>query len=111
MANPVTADAFGLLRPRLFGIAYRMLGIPADAEDVLQDAWLRWQQADHERIQCSEAWLVSVVTCLSIDRLRRSMAQGELPLPVRSTHVLSRVHDAFASAAKGPGKVLLVPGP
>jgi len=39
-------DLFQSLRPRLFGIAYRMLGIRADAEDVLQDAWLRWQGAD-----------------------------------------------------------------
>ena len=41
-----TTDPFTTLRPRLFGIAYRMLGVRADAEDVLQDAWLRWSRTD-----------------------------------------------------------------
>lgn len=48
---PTPADPFAALRPRLFGIAYRMLGTRADAEDVLQDAWLRWSAADHAALQ------------------------------------------------------------
>ena len=56
-------------RPRLFGLAYRMLGSRADAEDVVQDAWLRWQQAD-PAIRTPEAWLVTATTRLAIDRLR-----------------------------------------
>jgi RNA polymerase sigma-70 factor (ECF subfamily) len=71
------ADPFAALRPRLFGIAYRMLGIRADAEDVLQDAWLRWSDADHAALQSAEAWLVTVVTRLSIDRLRAAKAERE----------------------------------
>jgi RNA polymerase sigma-70 factor (ECF subfamily) len=58
------------LRPRLFGIAYRMLGGVADAEDVVQEAFLRWRQLD-ERPRSDDAWLVSVTTRLAIDRLRR----------------------------------------
>ena len=70
-------ELFQSLRPRLFGIAYRMLGIRADAEDVLQDAWLRWQAADHATLQSGEAWLVTVVTRLAIDRLRAAKAERE----------------------------------
>jgi len=70
-------DDFAALRPRLFSIAYRMLGTRADAEDVLQDAWLRWHGADQAALQSSEAWLVTVVTRLSIDRLRAAKAERE----------------------------------
>src|SRR3954467_15084301 len=52
-------ETFHRLRPRLFGIAYRMLGTRADAEDVLQDAWLRWEAADRALLQSDEAWLVT----------------------------------------------------
>ena len=72
-----SADAFAALRPRLFAIAYRMLGTRADAEDVLQDAWLRWHRADHAALQSAEAWLVTVVTRLAIDRLRAAKAERE----------------------------------
>ncbi len=68
---------FSSLRPRLFSIAYRMLGIRADAEDVLQDAWLRWSAPERAQLQSDEAWLVSVVTRLSIDRLRAAKVQRE----------------------------------
>ena len=68
---------FTALRPRLFSIAYRMLGIRADAEDVLQDAWLRWSDPGRGPLRSDEAWLVSVVTRLSIDRLRAAKVQRE----------------------------------
>ena len=75
--TPRAPDDFGALRPRLFAIAYRMLGSRADAEDVLQDAWLRWHGADRQALQSSEAWLVTVVTRLAIDRLRAAKAERE----------------------------------
>ena len=78
MTAPAETSSFDALRPRLFGIAYRMLGVRADAEDVLQDAWLRWREADHASLQSAEAWLVTVVTRLSIDRLRAAKSQREL---------------------------------
>jgi RNA polymerase sigma-70 factor (ECF subfamily) len=70
-------DAFLRLRPRLFGIAYRMLGIRADAEDIVQEAWLRWQNGGSLEARNGEAWLVTVVTRLSIDRLRGAMTERE----------------------------------
>lgn len=68
-------DTFTRLRPRLNGIAYRMLGSAAEAEDVVQDAWLRWHEAEQARLDSSEAWLVSVTTRLAIDRLRAAQVQ------------------------------------
>ena len=68
--DPQTA-LFQQYRPRLFGLAYRMLGTPSDAEDVLHDAWLRWHSQDTEALDDAEAWLVTVTTRLALDRLRR----------------------------------------
>lgn len=70
-------DPFDALRPRLFAIAYRMLGTRADADDVLQDAWLRWHQTDRAAVQSAEAWLVTIVTRLAIDRLRAAKTERE----------------------------------
>ena len=64
-------------RARLFGIAYRMLGAPADAKDVLHDAWLRLQAQDLDRLDDPGAWLVTVTTNLSLDRLRKAKAERE----------------------------------
>ena len=64
-------------RARLFGLAYRMLGSRADAEDVLQDAYLRWHGTDKSSVRSSEAWLTTTVTHLSIDRLRKAKVERE----------------------------------
>ncbi|MBN3796371.1 RNA polymerase sigma-70 factor [Burkholderia sp. Ac-20392] len=76
----MTADdarTFQALRPRLQKIAYRMLGSVADAEDIVQDVWLRWHDAARDRIDNTEAWLVSVTTRTSIDRLRAAKIRRE----------------------------------
>lgn len=72
--DPATL-AFQQHRPRLQGIAYRMLGSVAEAEDVVQDAWLRWHEAAPDVPANAEAWLVTVTTRLAIDRLRASKVQ------------------------------------
>ncbi|WP_278652467.1 RNA polymerase sigma-70 factor [Pandoraea pnomenusa] len=64
-------------RPRLHAIAYRMLGAVAEAEDVVQEAWLRWYGTDRLSVQNAEAWLVAITTRLSIDRLRAAKAERE----------------------------------
>jgi len=66
---------FDRLRPRLHGIAYRMLGSVADAEELVQDVWLRWHETDAEGLANAEAWLVTVTTRLAIDRLRAAKIQ------------------------------------
>jgi RNA polymerase sigma-70 factor (ECF subfamily) len=74
--DPQTA-LFQQHRPRLFGLAYRMLGTPSDAEDVLHDAWLRWDAQDVDALDDAEAWLVTVTTRLALDRLRRAKTERE----------------------------------
>ena len=69
------AQIFRSHRPRLFALAYRMLSSKSDAEDVLQDAYLRWHGVDIDTVESSEAWLVTVVTRLSIDYLRKAKAE------------------------------------
>ncbi|HRH41502.1 MAG TPA: RNA polymerase sigma-70 factor [Pyrinomonadaceae bacterium] len=70
-------EVFRQYRVRLFGIAYRMLGTNSDAEDILQEAYIRWHQANVDEIETPEAWLVTVVTRLSIDRLRKASNERE----------------------------------
>jgi RNA polymerase sigma-70 factor (ECF subfamily) len=70
-------DVFEAHRPVLMGVAYRMLGRVADAEDVVQEAWLRWSAADRTEVREPRAYLVRVTTRLAIDRLRQVKARGE----------------------------------
>jgi RNA polymerase sigma-70 factor, ECF subfamily len=64
-------------RSRLHGVAYRMLGSRSDAEDIVQDAYLRWHRAPTDEIRSPEAWLITTVTRLSIDRLRQAKTERE----------------------------------
>ncbi len=82
------ASVFTELRPRLFGIAYRMLGSAAEAEDVVQEVWLRWQDADRDAVQSPPAFLATIATRLSINVARSARARREsyigpwLPEPI-----------------------------
>lgn len=89
-------------RARLWRVAYRMLGSRDEADDAVQDAYLRWHRADVNEIQAPKAWLVATVTRLCIDRLRKLRAEREtytgpwLPEPlVENT----------AAAADGPAEL------
>src|SRR5690606_3407245 len=75
--DDTVTDAFEEHRPVLLGVAYRMLGRVADAEDVVQDAWLRWAHGDRSEVREPRAFLVRVTTRLAIDRLRQIKARGE----------------------------------
>lgn len=65
-----TTALFAAERPRLIGLAYRLLGSVADAEDVVQEAWVRWDRTDRAVLINPQAWLTTVVSRLGIDRLR-----------------------------------------
>jgi RNA polymerase sigma-70 factor (ECF subfamily) len=86
--DTVDAGRFEAARPRLTGRAFRILGVLADADDVVQDAWLRWCATDRTAIENPDAWLNTAVTRLAIDRLRRRKRDEEryvgpwLPSPV-----------------------------
>ncbi len=83
-----TVERFEEHRDLLIGVAYRILGSAADAEDVVQEAWLRWSGVDADVVEDDRAYLIRVTTRLSIDRLRRIGARREsyvgewLPEPV-----------------------------
>jgi RNA polymerase sigma-70 factor, ECF subfamily len=71
LASPAArAAVFEENRRRLFGMAYRMLGVASDAEDLVQETYLRWHQADVSNVRTPEAWLLTVISRMSIDRLR-----------------------------------------
>ena len=84
----VSLTAFEKVRNRLFGLAYRMLGSRADAEDVVQEAYIRWHQTSRDTVDNPEAWLVTTTSRLAIDRLRRLKVEREaytgqwLPEPI-----------------------------
>jgi len=74
----MSGDAFEACRPRLLGIAYGLLGELTEAEDAVQDAWLRWDQAEGDAVRTPEAFLVTVTTRLALDRLRSARARREI---------------------------------
>ena len=92
-SKPREGDPIAPYRPRLLGLGYRMLGSRSDAEDVVQDAYLRFIGADD--VRNPEAFLVTIVTRLCLDRRKSAKAQREiyvgpwLPEPVFDTDGLS----------------------
>jgi RNA polymerase sigma-70 factor (ECF subfamily) len=86
--GPSSLTTFNEHRSLLFSIAYRMVGSVADAEDVLQDAFIRWQQTPHDAIRSPRAFLVTIVSRLCINHLQTARVQREeyvgqwLPEPV-----------------------------
>ncbi|MEE2946471.1 MAG: sigma-70 family RNA polymerase sigma factor [Pseudomonadota bacterium] len=89
-ANTDPNDIFLSQRPRLFAVAYRMLGAVSDAEDALQEAFLRWQRTETAAVEDPKGFLTKVVTNLCLDQLRsarhkRELYPGEwLPEPIVS---------------------------
>jgi RNA polymerase sigma-70 factor (ECF subfamily) len=86
-------EVFNTDRPLLFSIAYRMLGSASDAEDVLQDAWLRYRSADERAIRSPKAFATTIVTRLCLDRLKSARVAREkyvgpwLPEPILTSEV------------------------
>jgi len=71
------AAAFEANRSLLTGVAYRMLGSVSDAEDMVQEAWLRWTRADVAAVETPRSWLITVVSRLCLDRLKSARVQRE----------------------------------
>lgn len=115
MVDPV--PVFEVHRARLFGLAYRMLGSASDADDVLQEARVRWLAVDHDAVANAEAYLVTIVSRLALDQLGSARARREvyvgpwLPEPIATApgvdahdlslaflHVLERLTPAERAA-------------
>jgi RNA polymerase sigma-70 factor, ECF subfamily len=74
---PVDAASFEAVRPRLFGIAYRTLESAADADDVVQDAWIRWQGADRDQVRDAAAFLATTTKRLALNVAQSARARRE----------------------------------
>lgn len=113
------AEIFESHRPRLFGIAYRMLGSRAEAEDLLQDAYLRWHGSDRTNIQSAAAFLVTITTRLCVDRLRalkqeraryagpwlpEAIADDRIPSPEMQHELVDDVSGAFLAVLECLGR-------
>ena len=107
-------EVFEALRPRLMGVAYRILGSVTDAEDVLQDAWMRWSRTDAEGVVNPEAYLVTVVGRQAVDQLRQVKRRREsytgpwLPEPVMNEPDPAMDPEAAAELADSLSMALLV---
>ena len=94
MSPDAATQTFEPLRRRLMGLAYRMLGSVADAEDVVQDAWLRWYAAERDAVRDPAAFLHRIVARLCLDRMKSAQARREtyigpwLPEPVLDAEAL-----------------------
>ncbi len=75
--EPEALSLFNALRPRLSRIAYRMLGSVAEAEDMVQEDWLRWAGVDHAGVKDAEAYLVRLVSRLCLDQMKSARARHE----------------------------------
>lgn len=110
----ISVEEFLRHRSLLFGMAYRMLGRVSEAEDVVQETWLRWQEADQAAVRSPRAWLASVVTRLGIDRLRAASRQREqyygvwLPEPLLEDTAPSAASAAEKSDALGMAFLMMV---
>jgi RNA polymerase sigma-70 factor (ECF subfamily) len=101
VTTQTATDVFEEHRPLLVGVAYRMLGRVADAEDVVQDAWLRWSRADRAEVREPRAYLVRITTRLAIDRLRQVQKRGEAYVgPWLPEPYLTEFGDAAPDAAE-----------
>jgi RNA polymerase sigma-70 factor, ECF subfamily len=113
-SDRVGLEVFQRLRPRLMGLAYRILGSVADAEDALQDAWMRWDRVDLAELDNPEAYLTTVVGRVSLDHLRRVQARREtypgpwLPEPVGGRPDPDRDPEAAVELADSLSMALLV---
>ncbi|MER6807877.1 sigma-70 family RNA polymerase sigma factor [Spirillospora sp. NPDC000708] len=94
------AAVFGDARSRLFGIAYRMLGGSAEAEDIVQETWLRWQDAEHAVIANPGAFLALITTRLSINAARSARVRHETGIGPRTPEPVDPGADPAAGAER-----------
>ena len=99
---------FEQVRPRLFGIAYRMLGSAAEAEDVVQSAWLRWQGADRNAVREPAAFLATTVTRLALNELDSARARREVYVGPWLPEPVSTAEDPALGAERGEALELAV---
>ena len=112
-----TQEVFAAERPRLLGLAYRILSSYADAEDVVQQAWIRWQGVEADTIERPAACLTTIATRLALDPARRIARRREryvgpwLPEPIAVEHTPEDHAEMAESLTLGFLMVLKPPQP
>lgn len=94
-------SAFFRVRPRLFGIAYRILGSAAEAEDTVQDAWVRWQTTNRSVVRNAPAFLAKTTTRLAINVVRSARSRRETPTGSWVREPVDTSADAGSGAERG----------
>jgi RNA polymerase sigma-70 factor, ECF subfamily len=93
--------SFQSVRPRLFGIAHRVLGSPSQADDVVQDAWIRWQDTDRSKVRDATAFLATTTTRLAINVTQSAWARRETPIESRLVDAIGAGADPAVGAEQG----------
>ncbi|MFI6172528.1 RNA polymerase sigma-70 factor [Nocardia sp. NPDC051052] len=112
MTEQAEPSVFDQFRPLLFTIAYEILGSAADAEDVLQDSYLRWRDIDQDEVEHPRAYLVQIVTRQALNQLRSARRRREdyvgnwLPEPIRTEHDAS--HDVLLAESVSMAMLLVL---
>ena len=101
MVSAADIDVFEAARPRLFGIAYRMLGSRHEAEEIVQDAWLRWQGTDREAVRDPGAFLATATTRLAINAAQSARAQRETYIGPWLPEPVDTAEDPLLGAVRG----------
>lgn len=102
------AAIFLSLRPRLFGIAYRMLGSAAEAEDIVQDTWLRWQSADRSEVLEPAAFLATITTRLALNVAQSARSRRETYIGPWLPEPVDTGSDPYLGAERGEALSLAV---
>lgn len=108
LVSPADAASFHTLRPRLFGIACRVLGSPSDADDVVQDTWIRWQRTDRSRVRDATGFLVTATTRLAITEGQSARARRETSAGLHSREPVDIGADPSAGPERGEALELAV---
>ena len=101
MVSTADFDVFEAARPRLFGIAYRMLGSRQEAEEIVQDAWLRWQGTDREAVRDPGAFLATATTRLAINAAQSARARRETYIGPWLPEPVDTAEDPLLGAVRG----------
>jgi RNA polymerase sigma-70 factor, ECF subfamily len=94
-------ESFAPVRPRLFGIAYRVLGSATEADDVVQDAWIRWQRADRADVRDAPAFLATTATRLALNVIQSARSRHEVYLAPELVDAVDPGADPVVHAERG----------
>jgi RNA polymerase sigma-70 factor (ECF subfamily) len=108
VVSEVDARSFHAVRPRLFGIAYRILGSIEEADDVVQDTWIRWQGTDRSKVRNAEAFLATSTMRLALNIAQSARARHETSVDLSLVELVDARADPALGAARGVAAELAV---